>query len=116
LNQGRNQFEVGTPERERIDSIPTEPAQMPPGQAEFTANSSPAAGTAAMSYKALHGTSYTVLHKGPGALEYVVVADDRVEREFTMSGLPAGVHSFKVKAHNSRGDGDESDVLAITVA
>ena len=63
LAQGRYQFAEGTPQREVIDAIPSDPAQQSPAKA-----TSPAAGQAHLDFSAAHATSYDVLHKGPGEI------------------------------------------------
>lgn len=116
LQQGRSQFpNSATPQREVIDAIPTQPSTLPPGPAVIDSLTSPAAGQAALTYSAPHGTSFTVLHEAPGGGGAVEVASDRIEKTFTMSGLGAGLHSFQVIAHNSQGDGDPSAPTPITL-
>ncbi len=116
LTQGRNQFSVGTAEREVIDAIPTTPASQAPGQAVISAATSPGAGAAHLEYSAPHGTSYDVLRKGPGDAGFATVASDTIETAYDASGLAAGAHQFKVVGRNSRGTGPESAVSTVNVS
>lgn len=116
LAQGRHQFPVGTPQREVIDHIPTDPAQQSTAKAVITAATSPGAGQARLVFSALHATSYDVLHKGPGDAAFTVVADDIIVTTYNATGLVAGVHEYKVVGRNSRGSGPESNVSVVTVA
>ena len=115
LIQGRAQFLAGTPEREVIDAIPTVPAQQAPGKAIISEATSPAAGAAHLAYDAPHGTTFDVLHKGPGAAAFTLVAEDTIDKTYNTSGLVAGSHAFKVVARNSKGTGPASDVSVVAV-
>lgn len=115
LMQGRGQFLNGTPEREVIDAIPTEPAQQPPAQAVITSATSPAAGQAVIVCDAPRGTSFDYFRKGPGDADFIKVGDDLIVKTLTLTGLVAGAHEFKVLARNSRGTGPESDVSLVNV-
>jgi hypothetical protein len=115
LIQGRAQFLSG-PNREVIDAIPMEPAQQPPGQAVISAATSPAAGAVHLAFDAPGGTSFDVLHKGPGDADFSIVDDDTIERVYDATGLAAGSHDYKVIPRNSRGPGPESAVSTIVVA
>jgi hypothetical protein len=116
LAEGRAQFAVGTPQREVIDSIPTEPASQAPNQAVISVATSPAAGQAHLEFDALHATSFDVLHKGPGDTDFTTVANDIIEKIYNASGLAPGNHDYKVIGQNSRGNGPESTVSNIAVA
>jgi len=116
LIQGRAQFPDGTTEREVIDAIPMEPAQQPPDQAVISAATSPAAGAVHLAFSAPGGTTFDVLHKGPGDADFTIVANDTIEREYDATGLAAGSHDYKVIPRNSRGPGPESAVSTIVVA
>ena len=116
LAQGRYQFPEGTPQREVIDAIPSDPAQQSPAKATITAATSPAAGQAHLEFSATHATSYDVLHKGPGDAAFAVVADDIIVTAYNATGLTAGAHEYKVAGRNSRGTGPESDVSTVNVA
>lgn len=115
LSEGRAQFEVGTSEREAIDSIPTIPASQPPAQAVVSAATSPGAGQVHLEYSADHASSYSVFQKTPGATDFAVVADDVIVTVYDSSALAAGSYDFKVVGHNSRGDGPESTVSSVAV-
>ena len=115
LIQGRAQFRSGTA-REMIDAVPTAPAQQAPNQALISAANSPAPGQAHLVYDAQGGTSFDILHKAPGTLAFIKVADDVIERTYNASGLPSGVHEYKIVPRNSVGDGPVSAVSSITVA
>lgn len=116
LAQGRYQFPEGTPQREVIDAIPSDPAQQSPAKAVITAATSPAAGQAHLEFSATHATSYDVLHKGPGDAAFTVVADDIIQKFYNATGLAAGAHEYKLVGRNSRGTGPESDVSTVNVA
>ena len=116
LAQGRYQFAEGTPQREVIDAIPSDPAQQSPAKATITAATSPAAGQAHLDFSATHATSYDVLHKGPGDAAFAVVADDIIVTTYNATGLAAGAHEYKVVGRNSRGTGPESDASTVNVA
>ena len=115
LAQGRYQFAEGTPQREVIDAIPSDPAQQSPAKATITAATSPAAGQAHLGFSATHATSYDVLHKGPGDAAFAVVADDIIVTTYNATGLAAGAHEYKVVGRNSRGTGPESDASTVNV-
>ena len=112
---GRAQFPIGTPEREVIDAIPNEPAQQSPGSAEITAATSPAPGAAHLEFGAPGATTFDVLQKGPGDLDFSVVAADLITTEFDATGLPPGSYEFKVVGKNSQGSGPESAISTILV-
>jgi len=116
LGEGRAQFSNGTAEREVIDSIPTALAAQSPNQAIISVPTSPAAGQVHLEFDALHGTSFDVLHKGPGEIEFTTVADDTINKTFDASGLVPGDHEYKVIGQNSRGNGPESEAVTIAVA
>lgn len=116
LEEGRAQFMIGTPQREVIASVPMMPSAQEPNQAEIAIATSPAAGQAHLEFAASHATSFDVLHKGPGDIEFTTVADDVIETIYDTSGLAAGLHEYKVIGQNSRGNGLESEVATITVA
>ena len=113
--QGRAQFDPGTPERDVIDRIPTTPAAQAPSKAVITAATSPATGQIELTYAALHGTSWDVLVKAPGAADYVVAVSDTIEQTATITGLAAGTYSVEVRGRNSRGDGPVSDPHSVVV-
>ena len=115
LIQGRGQFLEGT-EREVIDAIPNEPAQQPPDQAVVSEATSPAPGAAHLKFTAPGGTSFDVMHKGPGDAAFAVVDDDTIERVYDATGGDAGSHDYKVIPRNSRGPGPESAVSTVVVA
>ena len=113
--QGRAQFDPGTPERDVIDRIPTVPAAQAPAKAVITSATAPTAGTMEVIYDALHGTSWDVLLKAPGAADYVVVVNDTIEKTATITGLAAGTYSVEVRGRNSRGEGPVSDPSSVAV-
>ncbi len=116
LTQGRMQFPLGTPEREAIDTIPSEPAAQEPGQAVISVATSPAAGEVHLEYDAPHATRWDVLHQGPGETDFSVVAADVIVKVYDATGLLAGDHQYKVVGRNSRGEGPESSIATVTVS
>ena len=116
LAQGRHQFPDGTVQREVIDKIPTVPSTQAPNKAVISAATSPAAGEAHLEFDATHGTSFDVLHKGPGATTFTLVAEDIIQTTYNATGLAAGAHAYKVIGRNSRGAGPASDVSTVNVA
>lgn len=116
LAQGRYQFAEGTPQREVIDHIPTDPAQQAPAKALISTATSPAAGAAHLDFSAPRATSYDVLHKGPAEAAFTVVAEDIIVTTYNATGLTAGAHEYKVVGRNSRGTGPESDVSVVNVS
>ena len=113
---GRAQFVPGTPEREVIDAIPTEPAQQAPAQVVISVATSPAAGAVHLEFDADRATSFDVLQQGPGDPDFVLVASDIITTTYDATGLAAGSYTFKVVGRNSQGDGPESAVSTIVVA
>ncbi len=116
LAEGRSQFEEGTPEREVIDAIPTEPAQHPPDQAVIAVATSAGPGQAHIEFSAKHATSYDVFQRLEGEPEFVLVADDIIEKTYEASGLPGGTYEYQVVGQNSRGKGPASETATIEVA
>ncbi len=112
---GRAQFLPGTPEREVIDAIPTEPSQPTPGQAVITVATSPTAGTVHLEFAANHATSFDVFQKVPGDPDFILVAADIAETTYDATGLAAGSYEFKVVGKNSQGSGPESAASTIVV-
>jgi hypothetical protein len=112
---GRAQFLPGTPEREVIDAIPTEPASQPPEQPVISAASSPAAGTVHLEFDAERATEFDVLQKGAADPDFVVVAEDIIARDYDGMGLAPGSYDFKVVGRNSQGPGPESAVSTVVV-
>ena len=113
---GRAQFLPGTPEREVIDAIPSEPAQQSPDQAVISVATSPAAGAVHLEFDAAGATSFDVLEKGPGDPDFAVVAADIITTTYDATGLAAGSYDFKVVGKNSQGPGPDSAVSTIVVA
>lgn len=114
IGQGMDQFRNSPYELEIINSIPSGPAAQDPGQAVITVTTG-ASGEVIIAVEALHGTTYTYLEQGPTATDFSVVAADRVEKTLTLTGRAPGQYSYKVIAHNSRGDGPESEVTGIVL-
>ena len=113
---GRAQFLPGTPEREVIDAIPTEPSQPSAGQAEITVATSAAPGLVHLEFVCNNATKFDVLRKGPGEADFSVVATDLVANVYDASVSPAGAYQFKVVGKNSQGSGPESDIATVVVA
>jgi len=112
---GRAQFLPGTPEREVIDAIPTEPAQQTPAQAVISVATSPAAGAAHLEYDADRATSFGVLQKGPADPAFSIVEPDTIADVYDATGLAAGNYEFKVIGRNSQGPGPESAVSSVVI-
>ncbi len=112
---GRAQFLPGTPEREVIDAIPTEPAQQAPAQAVISVATSPAAGAAHLEYDADRATSFDVLQKGPADPAFAIVEADSIADVYDATGLAAGNYDFKIVGRNSQGAGPESAVSSVVV-
>ena len=104
LVQGRAQFAEGTAEREVIDAIPTEPAQLPPAQAVISLAQSPAVGAVHLQFEAAHATTFQVWYKGPGEPIFTQV-DTTVTGEYTAFGLPGGMHAYNIVGVNAAGAG-----------
>lgn len=116
LEEGRTTYAPGTPERAIIDDVPIEPGTQAPSQAVIALATSPGAGQVHLDYSANHATSYDVLQKAPGATDFVLVADDRIEKTYDATGLTAGSYDYKVIGQNvSKGNGPESAVSTVVV-
>jgi len=116
LTQGRAQFAEGTPARQVIDGIPTQPTAQPPAQSVITAATSPAIGAVHLEFAADHATSFQVWHKGPGEPIFAKVADVLLPGVYDVTGLVAGAHEYQIVGENSRGDGAASVPGSVTVA
>ena len=116
LTQGRAQFAEGTPARQVIDGIPTEPTAQAPAQAVITAATSPAIGAVHLTFTADHATSFQVWHKGPGEVVFAQVAEVLAPGVSDVTGLAAGAHEYQIVGENSRGDGAASLPGTVTVA
>lgn len=112
LAQGRSAYTVGTTERDIIDAIPTLPAAHAPAKAVITSMTFEGGGLT-VAYDADHATTFRLLAKTPGQTEYAIVADDRIEKSFTLSVDSHGDWFFKVIGINSRGEGPESDEATV---
>jgi hypothetical protein len=109
LNLGRSAYSEGTAERDMIDAIPSVPATHEPDKAVI-ASLVFDGGQVTITYDALHATTYKIFVKLPGASDFTQVAEDRIEKTFSLPLDTHGDWEFKVVGHNSRGDGPESDV------
>lgn len=112
---GRAQFLPGTPEREVIDSIPTEPSQPSPGQAVITVATSPSPGVAHLEFGAPHGTFFDVFQKSPGDADFILVGSDITGTSYDATGLTPGSYQFKIVGKNSQGSGPENAVSTVAV-
>ena len=114
--QGRSQYAEGTAARVWIDAIPLEPSTVPPAQAVITEATNPEPGVSRLVFDAEHATSFIVKRKGPGQVDYEVVADDFTDEVFEEDELAPGVYEYIVIGHNSRGDGPPSVPAQVTIA
>lgn len=114
--QGRSLYKPGTPQRAYIDRIPTSPSTHQPETPLVTMAVSPYAGAVHLAFTALHATSYQVWHKGPGEPVFTQVADVLEPGEYVHTGLPAGLHEYKVVGENSSGTGPACAPVSIAVA
>ena len=116
---GRAQFLPGTDERGIIDGIPTEPSAQPPGEVNFQTAESHAPGEVTLQFEADHATAFRVEHAGPGDAAFTTVATvpgPDNQGSYAATGLPAGLHQYRVHGANSRGEGPGSPVQSIEVA
>jgi len=111
-------FPAGTPTGDTIRStIPTTyRPEEPVGQAEIFNVIVSADGDIHFDCRAEHATKFTYLHRAPGQAAFVVVVTDSPEAHLTLHNQPPGVHDFKAIGSNSRGEGEESAVVSVTVA
>lgn len=63
-------------------------------------------------YDAPHATTFQVWVKIPGAPDFAIMADDRIEKTFSLPLDTHGDYEVKVIGINSRGAGPESDVAS----
>ncbi len=113
LVQGRSNYSEGTPEREIIDAIPTAPAQSAPDQAVITLAEITGSGEARVEYDAPRATSYDVFVQRPNDADFVLEAEDRIEKFLNLTNVTTGITRVKVVGRNSRGTGPESDVAEL---
>jgi hypothetical protein len=116
LTQGRGQFPEGTPEREAIDRVPTEPSTQAPGKAVISVAESPAPGQVHLVGDAPHATTLQVWRKGPGETQYTMVDEIIRPGEYVAAGLTEGEYHFQLVGENSRGTGEASNDVVIVVA
>ena len=116
LQQGRAQFDPGSPERDVIDRVPTASATQPPGQAVISSATSSAAGTLHAEFDAPHATSFEVWRKGPGDGQFVLVEEAIKPGVYNATGLPAGSYELQIVGENSRGEGPASVTATVQVA
>lgn len=116
LQQGRAQFDPGSPERDVIDHVPTASATQPPGQAVISTATSPAVGALHAEFDAPHGTSFQVWLKGPGDEQFVLVEEAIKPGVYDATGLPAGTYELQIVGENSRGEGPASVTATVQVA
>ena len=110
-------FKAGTSQGDTIRStVPTTYNPPPPvGQAVFS-NIMVVGGEIHFDCTAAHATRFTYLHQPPGSPVFVVLFADSPLSSLMLHNQPAGVHRFKAIPRNSGGEGQESEVIEITVA
>jgi hypothetical protein len=91
-------------------------AVQPVGQAVIDVATSLEPGKVHLEYHAQYATSYRLWHKGPGATEWTLIADNVDGLVYLVTGLTAGEHRFQVAGSNSRGNGAVSTESIVTVA
>jgi hypothetical protein len=89
----------------------------PPEQPQFTLVESPAVGDVHLQFTAEGATTFQVYHKAPGAALFTLVANLAASEtgEYSASGLPAGIHEYKLRGLNANGPGPESEVASIEI-
>lgn len=112
----KGNFPAGSIEREMLRSVRTGPKRHEPAQAVMLTAKVLPDGRVQLAFDALRGTSFTVLHRGPGEPEFAAWPERIQLKTLTTEPLPPGEHAWKVVAHNSVGDGPESAELVVTVA
>ena len=110
-------FKAGTEQGDTIRStVPTTYNPPPPvGQAVFS-NIIVSGGVIHFDCAALHATRFTYLHQPPGSPVFIVLFADSPLSSVTLQNQPVGLHRFKAIPRNSGGEGQESEVIEITVA
>lgn len=120
LAQGRSQFPEGTLEREIIDAIPTESPRNVPGKALISSAVNTVPGTVQLDYNCAGATSFDIFMQSPGSPDFLIVAEDILEKVYDVTGLapstPPDQYSFYVRGRNSRGFGEDSDVVSVDVS
>lgn len=110
-------FKKGTIEGDMIRSVVPTTTQPEQAVGKAAISSVMVAGAEAhFDFNAAHATHFTVLQQSPGSPAFLIVLAESEEKSFTAHDLPPGVYRFKVFGSNSRGEGAESTVIAITIA
>ncbi len=109
----RGQFAAGSAERDGLRQISTGPRRLKPARAVVSAVQARSDGRVTLAFDAARGTSFTVLHQGPGETAFTPLPERTPLKSFTSDPLPPGRHAWKVIAHNSAGDGGESAVISV---
>ena len=112
----QGEFAAGSPERAALSQIDTGPSQTLPGQGVFLVVQSLPDLTVKLNFDAPRATSFTLLHKGPGAAAFAVLADGLTLKSFEHATGELGEHQYKLVPHNASGNGAESVVLTVQVA
>lgn len=116
IAQGKALYPEGTEARSWIDAIPTEANTPVPSQAVISSATSPTNGAVHLEFTSAHATSFTIWHKGPGAVQFTQVGESELPGVYEAGGLAAGDHVYEVVGRNSRGDGLASLPSTIAVA
>ena len=109
----QGEFVAGSPERAALSQIDTGPSQTLPGQGVFLVVQSLPDLTVKLNFDAPRATSFTLLHKGPGAAAFAVLADGLTLKSFEHATGELGEHQYKLVPHNASGNGAESVVLKV---
>ena len=112
----KGNFPTDSLEREMLRNVRTGPKRHEPARAVVLTAEVLPDGRVQLAFDALRGTSFTVLHRGPGEPEFAAWPVRIQLKTLTTEPLPPGEHAWKVIAHNSVGDGPESAVLVVKVA
>ena len=87
-----------------------------PRRLRFTAHLSTAPNHGHLIWRAARGQRSYILAKWPGAPEFELILEGVTDHEWMGLGLMPGAWQFKGYATNQHGQGEESEVVTLTVA